>query len=92
MHKAAFLSLIENVKTLLELGASSHYKDLIGLTPLYYNMITHESNIEIAELLLKEMAEVTIYDMQYNLPLHQVIITSKLIIFLGCKKWFNKTY
>lgn len=72
MHKAAFLSLIENVKTLLELGASPHYRDLIGLTPLYYNMITQESNIEIAELLLKEMAEVVIYDMQFNLPLHQV--------------------
>lgn len=73
MHKAAFLSIVENVKTLLELGASPHYKDLIGLTPLYYNMITQESNILVAELLLKEMADVYVVDMQFNLPIHQVI-------------------
>lgn len=32
MHKAAFLSVADNVRTLLELGASPNYRDLIGLT------------------------------------------------------------
>lgn len=43
MHKAAFLSHAENVKTLIELGASPNYRDVIGLTPIYYNMLTNDS-------------------------------------------------
>lgn len=49
MHKAAFLSSLENVKTLLELGASPNYRDPIGLTPLYYNMLTADSNDQVNE-------------------------------------------
>lgn len=47
MHKAAFLSSHENVKALLELGASPNYRDPIGLTPLYYNMLTTDSNDQV---------------------------------------------
>uniref|UniRef100_A0A1I7WVT6 PDZ domain-containing protein n=1 Tax=Heterorhabditis bacteriophora TaxID=37862 RepID=A0A1I7WVT6_HETBA len=44
MHKAAFLSSLDNVRTLIELGASPNYRDPIGLTPLYYSMLTADSN------------------------------------------------
>uniref|UniRef100_A0A914LRZ1 Uncharacterized protein n=1 Tax=Meloidogyne incognita TaxID=6306 RepID=A0A914LRZ1_MELIC len=60
MHKAAFLSVAENVRVLLELGASPNYKDLIGLTPLYYNMLNAESNAEVTEMLLAEAADLDI--------------------------------
>lgn len=72
MHKAAFLSITDNVKTLLELGASPNYKDPIGLTPLYYNMLTADSSPEVAEMLLSEAADLTIRDMHANEALHQV--------------------
>ncbi|KAI1720125.1 ankyrin repeats (3 copies) domain-containing protein [Ditylenchus destructor] len=71
MHKAAFLSITDNVKTLLELGASPNYKDPIGLTPLYYNMLTADSSPEVAEMLLSEAADLTIRDMHANEALHQ---------------------
>uniref|UniRef100_A0A7E4VB83 ANK_REP_REGION domain-containing protein n=1 Tax=Panagrellus redivivus TaxID=6233 RepID=A0A7E4VB83_PANRE len=71
MHKAAFLSITENVKTLLELGASPNYRDPIGLTPLYYSMLTTDSSDGVAELLLSEAAEVGIVDMHGNHELHQ---------------------
>uniref|UniRef100_A0AC34GS79 Uncharacterized protein n=1 Tax=Panagrolaimus sp. ES5 TaxID=591445 RepID=A0AC34GS79_9BILA len=71
MHKAAFLSITENVKTLLELGASPNYRDPIGLTPLYYSMLTTDSADSVAEILLSEAAEVGIIDMHGNHELHQ---------------------
>ncbi|KAE9550115.1 hypothetical protein FO519_006675 [Halicephalobus sp. NKZ332] len=71
MHKAAFLSIAENVKTLLELGASPNYRDPIGLTPLYYSMLTTDSSDAVAEMLLSEAAEVGIVDMHGNHELHQ---------------------
>lgn len=51
MHKAAFLSIAENVRTLLELGASPNYRDPIGLTPLYYTMLTTDSPPEVENTL-----------------------------------------
>lgn len=72
MHKAAFLSIVDNVKALLELGASPNYRDPIGLTPLYYNMLTTDSHPEVAEMLLSEAADISIKDMHANEPLHQV--------------------
>ncbi|GMS83942.1 hypothetical protein PENTCL1PPCAC_6117 [Pristionchus entomophagus] len=71
MHKAAFLSSVENVKTLLELGASPNYRDVIGLTPIYYNMLTNDSNDGIAEMLLREAAEIGVTDMHGNHEIHQ---------------------
>lgn len=72
MHKAAFLSVAESVRTLLELGASPNYKDPIGLTPLYYCMLTPDSTSEVAEMLLNEAADIEVRDMHLNEPLHQV--------------------
>uniref|UniRef100_A0A912M3P2 SH3 and multiple ankyrin repeat domains protein 3-like n=1 Tax=Haemonchus contortus TaxID=6289 RepID=A0A912M3P2_HAECO len=71
MHKAAFLSSCENVKALLELGASPNYRDPIGLTPLYYNMLTTDSNDQVAEMLLKEASDLGVTDMHGNHEIHQ---------------------
>lgn len=71
MHKAAFLSSFENVKTLIELGASPNYRDPIGLTPLYYNMLTADSNDQVAEILLREAADLGVTDMHGNHEIHQ---------------------
>ncbi|CEF71133.1 PDZ domain and Sterile alpha motif domain and Ankyrin repeat and Sterile alpha motif/pointed domain and Ankyrin repeat-containing domain and Sterile alpha motif, type 1 domain-containing protein [Strongyloides ratti] len=71
LHKAAFLSFVSNVKTMLELGASPSYKDPIGLTPLYYSMLTTESDDRIAEMLLAEASEIGITDMHGNHEIHQ---------------------
>uniref|UniRef100_A0A0N5A3U9 ANK_REP_REGION domain-containing protein n=1 Tax=Parastrongyloides trichosuri TaxID=131310 RepID=A0A0N5A3U9_PARTI len=71
LHKAAFLSLAGNVKTMLELGASPSYKDPIGLTPLYYSMLTSESDDRVAEMLLAEASEIGITDMHGNHEIHQ---------------------
>uniref|UniRef100_A0A1I8AU88 ANK_REP_REGION domain-containing protein n=1 Tax=Steinernema glaseri TaxID=37863 RepID=A0A1I8AU88_9BILA len=71
MHKAAFLSMVDNVKALLELGASPNYRDQIGLTPLYYSMLMADSNEAVAEMLLAEAAEVGVTDMHGNHELHQ---------------------
>ncbi|ETN84141.1 PDZ/DHR/GLGF domain protein, partial [Necator americanus] len=72
MHKAAFLSSYENVKALLELGASPNYRDPIGLTPLYYNMLTTDSNDQVAEMLLREAADIGVTDMHGNHEIHQL--------------------
>uniref|UniRef100_A0A8R1UGW6 Shn-1 n=1 Tax=Pristionchus pacificus TaxID=54126 RepID=A0A8R1UGW6_PRIPA len=71
MHKAAFLSHAENVKTLIELGASPNYRDVIGLTPIYYNMLTNDSKDTITEMLLREAAEIGVTDMHGNHEIHQ---------------------
>uniref|UniRef100_A0A914D2N0 Uncharacterized protein n=1 Tax=Acrobeloides nanus TaxID=290746 RepID=A0A914D2N0_9BILA len=71
MHKAAFLGLLENVKTLLELGGSPNFRDPIGLTPLYYCMLTTDSQDGVAELLLSEAADVGVTDMHGNHEIHQ---------------------
>ena len=73
MHKAAFLSMTENVRALLDLGASPSYKDPIGLTPLYYTMLTPDSQEAVAQMLLSEAAEVGVLDMHSNQELHQVL-------------------
>ncbi|CAD5211232.1 unnamed protein product [Bursaphelenchus okinawaensis] len=71
MHKAAFLSIADNVRTLLELGASPNYRDPIGLTPLYYSMLTTDSQDSVAQMLLAEAAEIGVTDMHGNHELHQ---------------------
>ncbi|VDM28042.1 unnamed protein product [Toxocara canis] len=71
MHKAAFMSSVENVQTLLELGASPNYRDPLGLTPLYYSMLTADSKADVAEMLLKDAADICITDMHGNHEIHQ---------------------
>ncbi|PAV61723.1 hypothetical protein WR25_11144 isoform B [Diploscapter pachys] len=71
MHKTAFLSSLENAKTLIELGASPNYRDPIGLTPLYYNMLTTDANDQVAEMLLREAADIGVTDMHGNHEIHQ---------------------
>uniref|UniRef100_A0AC35U778 PDZ domain-containing protein n=1 Tax=Rhabditophanes sp. KR3021 TaxID=114890 RepID=A0AC35U778_9BILA len=71
LHKAAFLSLTSNVKTMLELGASPNYRDPIGLTPLYYSMLTADSDSSVTEMLLSESSEIGITDMHGNHEIHQ---------------------
>ena len=56
MHKTAFLSSLENAKTLIELGASPNYRDPIGLTPLYYNMLTTDSNDQVSTSLTLKLS------------------------------------
>jgi SH3/ankyrin repeat-containing protein len=77
MHKAAFLGAIDNIRALLELGASPNYRDPIGLTPLYYAMLTADANADVAELLLKDCADIGVTDMHGNHEIHQVILTAK---------------
>ncbi|KAI6242794.1 hypothetical protein M3Y99_00186600 [Aphelenchoides fujianensis] len=71
MHKAAFLSIAENVRALLELGASPNYRDPIGLTPLYYCMLTTDSLEAVAQMLLSEASEIGVTDMHGNHEIHQ---------------------
>lgn len=71
IHKASFMSSVANVQTLLELGASPNYKDPLGLTPLYYNMLTTDSKPDVTEMLLKDAADLSIVDMHGNYELHQ---------------------
>ncbi|KAI6188305.1 hypothetical protein M3Y98_00340500 [Aphelenchoides besseyi] len=71
MHKAAFLSIADNVKTLLELSASPSYRDPIGLTPLYYCMLTTDSQESVAQMLLSEGSEIGVTDMHGNHEIHQ---------------------
>lgn len=80
MHKAAFLSMTENVRTLLDLGASPSYKDPIGLTPLYYTMLTPDSQEAVAQMLLSEAAEIGVLDMHSNQELHQVTLNLHSIL------------
>lgn len=65
------MSSVANVQTLLELGASPNYKDPLGLTPLYYNMLTTDSKPDVTEMLLKDAADLSIVDMHGNYELHQ---------------------
>ena len=82
MHKAAFLSSVENVRCLLELGASPNYRDPLGLTPLYYNMLTADSKPDVAEMLLKDAADISVTDMHGNHEIHQVFCCSLFIVYI----------
>ncbi|XP_046359225.2 SH3 and multiple ankyrin repeat domains protein 3-like isoform X1 [Haliotis rufescens] len=70
LHKAAGLGILENVKTLLDLGASPNYKDLRGLTPLYY-AVCNETNPLCTEMLLHERAFIGLQDEQGWFEIHQ---------------------
>ena len=59
----SFLYSIEGLQTLLDLGASPNYKDLKGLSPLYY-CVTNSSEVVICELLLHDRSLVGATDLQ----------------------------
>lgn len=59
-------------QTLLDLGASTNYKDGKGLTPLYYSVL-YGKNAACAEMLLHERALIGTQDEQGWYEIHQVI-------------------
>ena len=63
LHRAVTRNNIEALQTLLDLGASPNYKDLKGLTPLYY-CVTNSSDVVCCELLLHDRAVVGATDLQ----------------------------
>ncbi|MCP9261813.1 SH3 and multiple ankyrin repeat domains protein 3 [Dirofilaria immitis] len=71
MHKAAYWSLAENVNCLLELGASPNYRDPLGLTPLYYNMLQSSSKSSVAQMLLYNYSDIAVTDLDGNREIHQ---------------------
>ena len=58
-------------QALLDLGASTNYKDSRGLTPLYYSIL-YSKNPNIAEALLHERAFIGSQDEQGWYEIHQV--------------------
>ncbi|XP_034933990.1 uncharacterized protein Prosap isoform X2 [Chelonus insularis] len=70
LHRAVEKNNFEAVKTLLELGASPNYKDLKGLTPLYYSVI-HQTDPRICEILLNYHATIGSQDCQGWQEIHQ---------------------
>ncbi|VDP15738.1 unnamed protein product [Onchocerca flexuosa] len=84
MHKAAYWSLAENVNCLLELGASPNYRDQLGLTPLYYNMLQSTSKSSVAQMLLYNYSDIAVTDLDGNHEIHQVctllLSLSRLVI------------
>jgi SH3/ankyrin repeat-containing protein len=70
VHKAVIKNNIEALQTLLDLGASPNYKDLKGLTPLYY-CVSNSSDVVCVELLLHDRALVGSTDLQGWQEVHQ---------------------
>ena len=70
MHRAVTKNSIEALQTLLDLGASPNYKDLKGLSPLYYS-VTSCSDVVCCELLLHDRATVGATDLQGWQEVHQ---------------------
>lgn len=56
---------------MLDLGASTNYKDSRGLTPLYYSVL-YGKNANCTEMLLHERAQIGIRDEQGWYEIHQV--------------------
>ncbi|KAL3883000.1 hypothetical protein ACJMK2_029300 [Sinanodonta woodiana] len=70
IHKAVLADNLTALKTLLDLGASTNYKDAHGLTPLYYSVMYQKSAV-ITETLLFERAFLGIHDEQGWQEVHQ---------------------
>ena len=56
---------------MLDLGASTNYKDAHGLTPLYHSIL-HNTNAHIAEILLHDHSVIGVADEQGWGEIHQV--------------------
>ena len=65
---------------MLDLGASPNYKDLKGLSPLYY-CVTNSSEVVICELLLHDRSLVGATDLQGKESLFLVRSDQKLSIY-----------
>lgn len=72
LHTACLYGSQENVKTLLDLGASPNSRDPIGLTPLYYSVFQANTDPNITEVLLRDYAELGVIDQHGNQEIHQV--------------------
>ena len=59
------------LQTLLDLGASTNYKDSRGLTPLYYSVL-YGKNANCTEMLLHERAQLGVQDENGWYEIHQV--------------------
>ena len=70
MHRAVTKNSIEGLQTLLDLGASPNYKDLKGLSPLYY-CVTSCADVVCCELLLHDRSTVGATDLQGWQEVHQ---------------------
>ncbi|XP_064627381.1 SH3 and multiple ankyrin repeat domains protein 2-like isoform X2 [Lineus longissimus] len=70
MHKAAIRGNYDALKVLLELGASPNYRDVRGLTPLYYTVF-NDTSPYCLELLLHDHAVIGIKDEQGWSEVHQ---------------------
>ncbi|KAG8196805.1 hypothetical protein JTE90_027522 [Oedothorax gibbosus] len=55
LHKAVEKNNLEALRTLLDLGSSPNYKDMRGLTTLYYSVVC-SSNPQLTEMLLHDRA------------------------------------
>uniref|UniRef100_A0A915ITD1 PDZ domain-containing protein n=1 Tax=Romanomermis culicivorax TaxID=13658 RepID=A0A915ITD1_ROMCU len=71
LHKAASLYNVENVKTLLSLGASPNCRDSLNLTPLYHCVLNPKSSAQTAEILLRDYSELGVEDLHGNQEIHQ---------------------
>ena len=58
-------------QTILDLGASTNYKDSRGLTPLYYSVL-YGKNANCTEMLLHERAQLGVQDENGWYEIHQV--------------------
>ena len=64
LHIAAMKSNFWAAKTLLNLGASTDYLDINGLTPLYYSIL-HRAELKVTQLLLNNMSNKSL-NLSYN--------------------------
>ena len=78
MHKAVVKNSIEGLQTLLDLGASPNYKDLKGLSPLYY-CVTNSSDVVCCELLLHDRSSVGATDLQGKIKINEEIHSKNLV-------------
>ncbi|XP_054716314.1 uncharacterized protein LOC129225825 [Uloborus diversus] len=70
LHKAVEKNNLESLRTLLDLGSSPNYKDLRGLTALYYSVV-YNSNPQLTEMLLHDHAMIGTADPHGWQEVHQ---------------------
>ncbi|CAG0888294.1 unnamed protein product [Darwinula stevensoni] len=71
LHRAVSRDNLPAVRTLLDLGASPNYKDLKGLTPLYYSVLNPSGEPLVCQALLHERASIGAQDAQGWHEVHQ---------------------
>ncbi|GFX85530.1 SH3 and multiple ankyrin repeat domains protein 3 [Trichonephila clavipes] len=76
LHKAVEKNNLEALRTLLDLGSSPNYKDMRGLTTLYYSVV-YNSNPQLTEMLLHDHAFIGTADPHGWQEVHQAELESK---------------